>query len=75
MSALGGSMIPRFAMSDRMKEIGKWTFNAWAIDGYQKVFWYQLPIDSLRDETLVLCGSALILGLLSYIFSSRWKTA
>jgi ABC-2 type transport system permease protein len=44
MSALGGSMIPRFAMSDRMKEIGQWTFNAWAIDGYQKVFWYQLPI-------------------------------
>ena len=75
MSALGGSMIPRFAMSDRMKEIGKWTFNAWAIDGYQKVFWYQLPIDSLRDEIQVLCGSALILGVLSYIFSGRWKTA
>ena len=68
-------MIPRFAMSDRMKEIGKWTFNAWAIDGYQKVFWYQLPIDSLRDEIQVLCGSALILGVLSYIFSGRWKTA
>ena len=75
MSALGGSMIPRFAMSDRMKEIGKWTFNAWAIDGYQKVFWYQLPVASLHDETMVLCGSALILGMLSYVLSSRWKTA
>ncbi len=75
MSALGGSMIPRFAMSDRMKEIGKWTFNAWAIDGYQKVFWYQLPIESLQDEIMVLCGSSLILGVLSYLLSSRWKTS
>ena len=75
MSALGGSMIPRFAMSDRMKEIGKWTFNAWAIDGYQKVFWYQLPIESLETEICVLCGSAVILGFMSFLLSTRWKTA
>ena len=75
MSALGGSMIPRFVMSTRMKEIGQWTFNAWAIDGYQKVFWYQLPIKSLQNEVFVLCGSAIILGLLSLILSRRWKPA
>jgi ABC-2 type transport system permease protein len=75
MSALGGSMIPRFVMSTRMKEIGQWTFNAWAIDGYQKVFWYQLPIKSLQNEVFVLCGSAIILGLLSLILSRRWRPA
>jgi len=75
MSALGGSMIPRFAMSDRMKEIGQWTFNAWAIDGYQKVFWYQLPIKNLETEVLVLCGSSLIFGAASVLLSSRWKTS
>lgn len=74
MSALGGSMIPRFAMSDRMREIGKWTFNAWAIDGFQKVFWHRLPIESLQLEVLVLCGSAIVLGLVSYLLSARWKT-
>ena len=73
MSALGGSMIPRFAMSDRMKEIGQWTFNAWAIDGYQKVFWYQLPINSLETEVLVLCVSSLLFGVVSLLLSSRWK--
>ena len=51
-------MIPRFVMSDRMKEIGRWTFNAWALDGYQKVFWYQSPVSSLRTEVSVLLGSA-----------------
>ncbi len=73
MSAVGGSMIPRFVMSDRMKEIGKWTFNAWALDGYQKVFWYQLPVSSLQTEVSVLLGSALVLGVLTLIFSRRWK--
>lgn len=75
MSALGGSMIPRFAMSDRMKEIGQWTFNAWALDGYQKVFWYQAPIPSLINEVTVLSGSALVMGCLALLFSRRWKFA
>lgn len=73
MSAVGGSMIPRFAMSDRMKEIGRWTFNAWALDGYQKVFWFQSPLTSLQNEVAVLLGSSLIMGMLTFLFSGRWK--
>lgn len=73
MSAVGGSMIPRFIMSDRMKQFGCWTFNAWALDGYQKVFWYELPVSSLRTEAAVLAGSALVLGLFAIVLSGRWK--
>jgi ABC-2 type transport system permease protein len=73
MSAVGGSMIPRFAMSDRMKEIGRWTFNAWALDGYQKVFWFQSPLTSLQNEVAVLLGSSLIMGMFTLLFSGRWK--
>jgi len=73
MSAVGGSMIPRFAMSDRMKEIGRWTFNAWALDGYQKVFWFQSPLTSLQNEVAVLLGSSLVLSVLTLLFSGRWK--
>ncbi len=73
MSAVGGSMIPRFAMSDRMKEIGQWTFNAWALDGYQKVFWFQSPISTLQTEVTVLLGSAVVFGTLASILSLRWK--
>ena len=39
MSALGGSMFPRFLMSETMQKFGLVTFNAWALDGYLKVFW------------------------------------
>jgi ABC-2 type transport system permease protein len=73
MSAVGGSMIPRFAMSDRMKEIGRWTFNAWALDGYQKVFWFHSPLADLRNEVAVLLGSSLVLGILALFLSGRWK--
>jgi ABC-2 type transport system permease protein len=39
MSALGGSMFARFLMSETMQQVGLITFNAWALDGYLKVFW------------------------------------
>jgi ABC-2 type transport system permease protein len=39
MSALGGSMFPRFLMSETMQKMGLLTFNGWALDGYLKVFW------------------------------------
>lgn len=73
MSAMGGSMIPRFAMSDRMKEVGKWSFNAWALDGFQKVFWFQSPLSSLQMEVTMLLGSAALLGTATWLLSSRWK--
>ena len=37
MSALGGSVFPRFLMSAGMQKVGLVTFNAWALDGYLKV--------------------------------------
>ncbi len=43
MSALGGSMVPRYVMSETMQQFGKVTFNAWALDGYIKVFWRTSP--------------------------------
>ncbi|MFM8729397.1 MAG: ABC transporter permease [Planctomycetaceae bacterium] len=73
MSAMGGSMIPRFVMSDRMKELGRWTFNAWALDGFQKVFWFQSPLESLRPEVAVLLGSSLVMSLATLLLSGRWR--
>jgi len=54
MSALGGSMFPRFLMPEHMRAIGRFTFNAWALDSYQKVFWYEVPLLHLWPEVLLL---------------------
>ncbi len=57
MSALGGSMFPRFLMSETMQKAGLVTFNAWALDGYLKVFWRNSPIIDLWPQVAVLTSS------------------
>lgn len=75
MSAVGGSMVPRYIMSDTMKSFGKLTFNGWALDGFQKIFWYDLPLSAIRVEVGVLLGISLLFGLASRLFAERWRLA
>jgi ABC-2 type transport system permease protein len=75
MSALGGSMFPRFLMSETMQKIGLLTFNAWALDGYLKVFWRQAALWQLWPQVLVL-GTATITFLgVARMLARRWETA
>ena len=74
MSALGGSMVPRYIMSERMQEIGHYTFNAWALDGFTKVFWRDLPPTELWREVTVLGASALILLASARVLARRWES-
>jgi ABC-2 type transport system permease protein len=75
MSALGGSMFPRFLMSDAMQQVGLLTFNAWALDGYLKVFWRSAPLWQLWPQVLVLTTlTAVFLGL-ARLLARRWETA
>ena len=59
MSALGGSMFPRFLMSETMQKVGLLTFNGWALDGYLKVFWRDAPLLALWPQVLVLAALTL----------------
>jgi ABC-2 type transport system permease protein len=74
MSAVGGSMFPRFLMSDTMQQFGLITFNAWALDGYIKVFWRELPITALWPQMLVLGSLAGIFLGISRMLARRWET-
>jgi ABC-2 type transport system permease protein len=73
MSAIGGSMVPRYIMSDSMKQLGRFTFNGWALDGFQKVFWYDMPLFAIRMELFVLFAITLVLGLCSSLLAKRWS--
>jgi ABC-2 type transport system permease protein len=75
MSALGGSMFPRFLMSESMQKLGLVTFNAWALDGYLKVFWRDAPIWQLWPQVLVLVSLTTIFLALARIFARRWEAA
>ncbi|HTW47193.1 MAG TPA: ABC transporter permease [Acidobacteriaceae bacterium] len=75
MSALGGSMFPKFLMSDVMLKVGWFTFNSWAINGYTKVFWRDQPIRALGPEIAVLLSSGVVLFLFARWFARRWEFA
>ena len=75
MSALGGSMFPRFLMTETMQKVGLVTFNAWALDGYLKVFWRNAAIWELWPQVSVLVTLALLLLLAARVLARRWEAA
>jgi ABC-2 type transport system permease protein len=75
MSALGGSMFPRFLMSERLQKIGLLTFNAWALDGYLKVFWRQAAVWQLWPQVLVLLGATAAFLAVARVLARRWEAA
>ncbi|MDX2437416.1 MAG: ABC transporter permease [Acidobacteriota bacterium] len=75
MSALGGSMVPRYVMSETMQQVGRITFNAWALDGYIKVFWRDLPLGELAPELAVLTATAIVLFGAARLLARRWESS
>ena len=75
MSSLGGSMFPRFLMSETMQKLGLLTFNAWALDGYLKVFWRNAAVWQLWPQVLVLAALAAVFMTLARTFARRWEAA
>ena len=73
MSSVGGSMFPRFLMPEAMQKAGFLTINAWAIDGFTKVFWRDEPITHLWQQVLVLLGIGVVLFLIARRFARRWE--
>lgn len=75
MSALGGSMFPRFLMSENMQKAGLLTFNAWALDGYLKVFWRNAALWELWPQVAVLVALTLVFLAGARILARRWEAA
>jgi ABC-2 type transport system permease protein len=74
-SAIGGSMFPRFIMSEGLRSIGRFTtFNANALDGYEKVFWREAPLVSLWPQVLVLAILAVVFFSVARVLARRWVT-
>ena len=75
MSALGGSMFPRVFMTPGMQKAGLVTFNAWALDGYVKVFWREAPLVALLPQVGMLAGFLVVFLALARLFARRWERA
>lgn len=80
MSALGGSMVPRFVMPAFMQKTSKFTFNGWALDGYLNVFWYDDPNHSLVQSVGTIVPQLAMLVAMTVAFllvarsaAKRWE--
>lgn len=73
MSAIGGSMFPRYMMPEAMQKAGLFTINAWAIDGFTKVFWRDLPLTALWPQVAVLLATGAVLFVVARRIARRWE--
>jgi ABC-2 type transport system permease protein len=69
MSALGGSMVPRFFMPDWAQQLGWATPNTWALEAYSAVFWRGESLGAVLPYCGVLLGFALAALALTYWFA------
>ncbi len=75
MSSVGGSMFPRYFMPEAMQKAGLLTINAWAIDGFTKVFWRDLPLRDLWPQVSVLLAVGVVLFVVARRVARRWEYA
>jgi ABC-2 type transport system permease protein len=70
MSALGGSWFPLIVTPAWYQKLGHFTLNAWAMDGYQGIFWYGKDLSGIALEIGVLFAIA---AVTSFIAVRAWK--
>jgi ABC-2 type transport system permease protein len=59
-SALGGSMVPRFFMPQLVQDLGWLTPNTWALEAYTAIFWRDEAMTSLLLPWAMLAGAGII---------------
>lgn len=57
-SAIGGSMVPRFFMPQFVQDLGWLTPNTWALEAYTAIFWRDEPVASMLVPWIMLAASA-----------------
>ncbi|MBS3743920.1 MAG: ABC transporter permease [Wenzhouxiangellaceae bacterium] len=71
LSAIGGSMMPRFLMPGWLRELGWFTPNAWVIESWHGIFWRGNGPAELVQGWAVLLATALAAMLLSIWLAHR----
>jgi ABC-2 type transport system permease protein len=66
LSALGGSMVPRFLMPTWLQSLSAVMPNAWVIDGYHGLLWRNAGPEQIITPVALLAGLAVVL------FSAAW---
>ena len=71
LSALGGSMVPRFLMPDVLKELGWLTPNTWALEAYSGVFWRGESLLAVLLPVSLLTAAGVAGWLMARVLANR----
>jgi ABC-2 type transport system permease protein len=74
LSALGGSMVPRFFMPPLLQDLGWITPNTWALEAYTSIFWRDEPATALLVPWGALVVAAVVGLLVSRHLARRMET-
>ncbi len=74
LSAVGGSMVPRFFMPPFIRTLGWFTPNTWALEAYTKLFWRDEPLSALALPVAVLAGAGLLSLAFARLMMRRWES-
>ena len=66
-------MVPRFVMPEALQKMGLVAFNAWALEGFTKVFWRDASTWSLWPEVAVLLAWSAVFFAVARRLSRRWE--
>jgi ABC-2 type transport system permease protein len=73
-SALGGSMVPRFFMPSWLQDLGWITPNTWALEAYTAIFWRDEPMSALVVPWTALTAAAVAGLVVSRRLARRMET-
>jgi len=62
-------------MPPLLQKIGLVTFNAWALDGFTKIFWREEPVSHVLPQVAVLLGAAVLFFAIARRLARRWEVA
>lgn len=69
MSAIGGSMVPTFAMPAFMQRLSAFSVNYWAVQGFYDIFWRNLPTSDVGF--LKKAAVLLVIGVILNVIAVR----
>jgi len=72
-SAVGGSMFPRFLMPEGLKKASLVFFNSWALEGFLDVFWREEGLTALLPEIGVLLVWTVALFAIARRVARQWE--
>jgi linearmycin/streptolysin S transport system permease protein len=74
-SALGGSMFPRFLMPASVQKFSLVAFNSWALEGFLDVFWRERPLLALAPGIGVLLVWTAVFFWIARRIARGWEAA